>query len=71
MTGAEIKSQLGEVKGIDEKGWTAIWRLLRMLETKMYRGAFLRWREIFPPQLAVSSSCGVSPLQQQYMSARQ
>jgi hypothetical protein len=40
--------------GINEKGWTAIWRLLRMLETKMYRGSFLRWREIFSPQLAVS-----------------
>jgi hypothetical protein len=54
MRGAEINSQLGELKGIDEKGWTAIWRLLRMLETKMYRGSFLRWREIFSPQLAVS-----------------
>jgi hypothetical protein len=54
MRGAKIKSQLGELTGIDEKGWTAIWRLLRMLETKMYRVSFLWWREIFSPQLAVS-----------------
>jgi hypothetical protein len=46
--------------GIDEKGWTAIWRLLRMLETKMYRGSFLQWREIFLPQLAVRT-CYVGP----------
>jgi hypothetical protein len=59
LSGAEIKSQFGEMAGIDEKGWTAIWRLLRMLETKMYRGSVLRWREIFPPELAVSWKCYV------------
>jgi hypothetical protein len=56
VTGLEIKDQLGEGGEIEMDVMTAIWRAIRMLETKMYRGSRLRWRHIFKPQLAVSSS---------------
>jgi hypothetical protein len=55
LSGLEIKTQLGEGDEIDMDVMTAIWRAIRMLETKMYRGSRLRWRHIFEPQLAVSS----------------
>jgi hypothetical protein len=56
LTDAEIKEQMGPGGEISIKCWKVIWRLLRQLENKMYRGSFLRWRHIFPPELAVQKN---------------
>jgi hypothetical protein len=46
MSGAELMSQLGPDGEIDKEGWAIIWRLLRQLDAKLFRGAFVRWRHV-------------------------
>jgi hypothetical protein len=57
MTGAELMSQLGPDGEIDMEGWAVIWRLLRHLDAKLFKGALKRWRHVFEPQFAVSCMC--------------
>lgn len=52
MTGAEFMSQLGPDGELDMEGWAVIWRLLRQLDAKVFKGAFFCWRHVFEPQFA-------------------
>jgi hypothetical protein len=53
LTGLEMKEMFSRGGDINIKGWMVVSRLLRQLESKMYRGSDRRWRHIFDPMFAV------------------